>query len=133
MSSTLQNMAVDGRYTNRKPGQNGFDKIPRTRPKSELVECSVRYELELARGASHLSSTMSYATLEAAMVETVAEFVKQHGDDDLPVFLELLSRRLSERKKPEAASAIRILKDSGRPPSADELRRLWSSIGMAMG
>ncbi|MGV2289735.1 hypothetical protein AAHK20_13575 [Trinickia sp. YCB016] len=134
MSSTLQKMAVDGRGMYGKPGKNNdIDRIPRPRPRSELVECAARYELELSRGASHLASTMSYATLEAAMVETVAEFVKQHGDDDLSVFLELLSRRLSERKKPEAASAIRILKDSGRPPSADDLRRLWSSVGMAMG
>ncbi|WP_207004816.1 hypothetical protein [Trinickia mobilis] len=121
------------RCMQKRPRKNDIDNFPRPRPRSELVECAARYELELARGASHLASTMSYATLEAAMVETVADFVKLHGDDDLPVFLELLSRRLSERKKPEAASAIRILKDSGRPPGADELRSLWSSVGMAMG
>ncbi|WP_206171208.1 hypothetical protein [Trinickia terrae] len=106
--------------------------MQRSHRASELAQCDARYELDLARGASHLASTLSYATLESAIAETVGEFLNLHGGEHLPVFLELLARRLSERKKPEAASALRFHMNCGRPPTADELRTLWASVGAAM-
>jgi hypothetical protein len=99
---------------------------PRSRRASILGQCELRYAVELARGSSYLASTMTYSTLEAAVTETVEAFVSTHGDEFLPEYLELMSRRLSERNKPEAASLVRFWMNCGRSPSADELRSMWS-------
>jgi len=67
------------------------------------------YSLELARGASHISSMLSTATQEGAVREVMHEFVATHGRAELDVFSWLLAERLAERleKRGCAAAAMK--------------------------
>lgn len=73
----------------------------------DLARCQIEYFVELARASSHIASTQSSATQRAAIAETFSEFVECYGAHDFSVFVELLARRLEERRSPEAASAVR--------------------------
>ncbi|MEX3984135.1 hypothetical protein AB4Y45_34845 [Paraburkholderia sp. EG287A] len=62
---------------------------------------------DLARGSSHISSTLSEATRETAITEVTTGFVTAYGRHDLLVFVELLAGALDERRNPAAAAALR--------------------------
>ena len=55
------------------------------------------YSLELARGASHISSMLSAATVESAVQQVLQEFVATHGTVALEAFCWLLAERLDKR------------------------------------
>jgi hypothetical protein len=55
------------------------------------------YSLELARGASHISSMLSAVTVESAVQQVLQEFVATHGTVALEAFCWLLAERLDKR------------------------------------
>ncbi|HKR40484.1 MAG TPA: hypothetical protein VJU59_12530 [Paraburkholderia sp.] len=65
------------------------------------------YSLELARGASHISSMLSEATQASAVHEVVHEFIATHGRAELDVFCWLLAERLEKRGCAAAAMKAR--------------------------
>jgi hypothetical protein len=64
------------------------------------------YVVELARGSSHIASTLSPASQHAAIAEVLREFTLQYGSDMLPVFRELLAESLGDRGNTSAAQAV---------------------------
>lgn len=73
----------------------------------DRARCRIEYYVDLARASSHIASTLSSVTQQAAIAETLTEFVERNGTRDFPVFVELLARCLEERESPEAANAVR--------------------------
>ncbi|WP_165847968.1 hypothetical protein [Paraburkholderia lacunae] len=65
------------------------------------------YVLELARGSSYIASTLTPATLRAAIVEACREFREQYGADKVHIFRELLARSLEKRDNRKAAAVVR--------------------------
>ncbi|WP_187630887.1 hypothetical protein [Paraburkholderia sp. UCT31] len=74
------------------------------------------YAVELARGASHIASTLAVPSLHAAITETVDSFVKTHGKADLQPFLKQLADDIGHRRKPDAAIAVRHYAQFGSLP-----------------
>ncbi|MFD1560503.1 hypothetical protein ACFSHT_33510 [Paraburkholderia silviterrae] len=70
------------------------------------------WSLELARGASHIASTLSAATLQAAVHEVVQEFVAAQGSAELDAFCWLLAERLDKRGCVAGATQARDLDTS---------------------
>ena len=75
------------------------------------------YSLELARGASHISSMLSTATQEGAVQEVMHEFIATHGRAELDVFSWLLAERLDKRGCAAAAMKARDFDASRRMPA----------------
>jgi hypothetical protein len=63
--------------------------------------------VELARGSSHIASTLSPRSLREAVAEVMNEFAKLHGVDNHPGFRKLLADSLERRKNPKAATAVK--------------------------
>ena len=78
-----------------------------TRSKVALSPAEVKYNLELARGASVIASTLTEASLMQAVGETLSGFVATHGTEDLDTFVRILAERLNKRDRPDAAKMIR--------------------------
>ena len=78
------------------------------------------YEIELARGASHIVSMMYEETIHAAVRETVFLFEVLHGRDDLNAFAHALIGRLEQRGKPEAVKVLQDFIKRGRSPGIGE-------------
>ncbi|MEM5314478.1 hypothetical protein [Paraburkholderia sp. JHI869] len=74
------------------------------------------YSLELARGASHISSMLSVATQENAVYEVMHEFIATHGGAALDAFCWLLAERLEKRGCAAAAAQARDFDASRRMP-----------------
>ncbi|MFL9856753.1 hypothetical protein PQR72_13635 [Paraburkholderia madseniana] len=74
------------------------------------------YEMELARGASHIASVMYEETMHSAVRETVFLFEALHGRDDLKAFSDALIGRLEQRGKPAAVKVLRYFIEHGRLP-----------------
>ncbi|MEX3985323.1 hypothetical protein AB4Y45_40980 [Paraburkholderia sp. EG287A] len=74
---------------------------------ADLSRCQLLYVVELARGSSHIDSTLTVASRKAAISEILSEFEAWYGTGDIPAFVEILARRLEERANPDAASAVR--------------------------
>ncbi|TDN68854.1 hypothetical protein [Paraburkholderia sp. BL10I2N1] len=74
------------------------------------------YEMELARGASHIASMMYEESMLAAVRETILEFEARHGRDDMKAFAGALRRRLEQRGKPAAAKVLQDFIECGRLP-----------------
>lgn len=68
-----------------------------------------RYKAELARGSSHIASTLTSSTRAAAIAEVVSDFRELHGSENLLPFLELLAEALEKRNSSDAAAAVRNL------------------------
>jgi hypothetical protein len=83
-----------------------MDYAKKNRRTISTAGCEDQYRLELARGASHIASTLSAQGRAAAIAEVIDGFVLQYGETDLPVFLEVLADRLTQRGAKEAATAI---------------------------
>ena len=71
------------------------------------------YDVELARGGSHIASTQSPATLQAAVVEILEDFVTRYGTAASAEFLTLLAKRLEKRELPDAAALVRQVAEVG--------------------
>lgn len=74
---------------------------------SDSMKYEDRYSVELARGGSHIASTRSLATMQAAIADVLDDFVTRHGVIDSIFFLDLLAKRLENRGSPEAAMLVR--------------------------
>ncbi|WP_027801789.1 hypothetical protein [Paraburkholderia dilworthii] len=66
----------------------------------------IAYALELARGSSHISSTLTPETEQRAIGETLAGFCETYGEAELAVFQELLAEELRRRARHETALAV---------------------------
>ncbi|MGT2472129.1 hypothetical protein [Paraburkholderia terrae] len=86
-----------------------------------IAEAEVDYQLELARGASVIASTLSRQNMVAAIEETLCAFVSTHGTPDLDIFTELLRQRLRARNRLDAADAL-FIRDPALPRRQDEGR-----------
>ena len=64
------------------------------------------YVLELARGCSYISSTLSSDTQNSAIAEVFGEFRELYGERGETLFQRLLAEELQRRGKPDAASAV---------------------------
>jgi len=74
------------------------------------------YEMELARGASHIASMLYEQSIRAAVRETLLQFEACHGREDLKGYASALLARLEQRAKPEAVRVLRDFIDHGRLP-----------------
>ena len=79
-----------------------------------LIE--TRYALELARGASVIASTLTQSSSMQAIGETLSAFIANHGPEDLDGFVLILSERLIERGRADAAEMIRDWRAGWAPP-----------------
>jgi hypothetical protein len=76
------------------------------------------YLLKLARGSSHIGSTLTPESEQRAIAETLAEFCQVYGDAQVALFQQLLAEELRHRGKRDAAAAVAHFKfagGSGRP------------------
>lgn len=64
------------------------------------------FAVELARGASHIASTLSPATRESAVADVMDDFAGIHGEDMLPIFCKLLAESLRGRQDTQGALAV---------------------------
>lgn len=105
-----------------------MNEIRGKRHNASLAQCEVHYSIELARGSSHIASTLTAATLNAAVTEVVIDFVQRHGNDGLSIFLKLLADRLDARQKSAAASVVRHVDAFGSaPPLPQPARKVRGS------
>ncbi|MFM0009680.1 hypothetical protein PQR46_07440 [Paraburkholderia sediminicola] len=74
------------------------------------VNIRTTYVLELARGCSYISSTLSPDTRNSAIVEVLSEFRELYGEQEEILFRKLLAEDLQSRGKQDAASAVLAFK-----------------------
>jgi hypothetical protein len=79
-------------------------KSSRLKSTRSLIE--TRYTLELARGSSVIASTLTRSSLMQAIGETLSAFVANYGTGDLDGFVLVLSERLIQRDRADAAEMI---------------------------
>ena len=75
-----------------------------------MANARAAYVLELARGCSYISSTLSPDTRNSAIAEVLGEFRKQYGERDETLFQKLLAEDLQRRGNPDAAATVLELK-----------------------
>ncbi|MFM0732635.1 hypothetical protein PQQ52_19310 [Paraburkholderia sediminicola] len=75
-----------------------------------MANTRAAYALELARGCSHISSTLNADTRKHAIAEVLGEFRDLYGDRELVLFQKLLIEDLQRRGKRDAASAVAYFK-----------------------
>ncbi|MBC8752379.1 hypothetical protein OKW43_005717 [Paraburkholderia sp. WC7.3g] len=97
------------------PGDIDVKAVKRNRASDEALRLN-KYEVELARGASHIASTLYEESMLAAVRETILQFEAPHGRDDLMTFAHALLRRLELREKPAAAKVLHDFIECGRLP-----------------
>ncbi|HKT98210.1 MAG TPA: hypothetical protein VJS30_17045 [Paraburkholderia sp.] len=78
----------------------------RSRRVSSPAWCEDHYGLQLARGSSHIASTLTPATRASAIAEVIEEFETLFGLDDLRCFLDVLAQRLENRGAREASAEV---------------------------
>lgn len=78
-----------------------------------IAKARATYMLELARGCSYISSTLTPETRGRAIAEIFGEFRELYGDQELTIFRTLLVEDLTRRRKQDAASAVVNFKFSG--------------------
>ena len=71
-----------------------------------MANARAAYVLELARGCSYISSTLSPDTRNSAIAEVLGEFRKQYGERDETLFQKLLAEDLQRRGNPDAAATV---------------------------
>ncbi|MFC0396964.1 hypothetical protein [Paraburkholderia rhizosphaerae] len=69
--------------------------------------CEIDFQLELARGASFIASSMSKETLQRTVDETICGFAQMHGPSAAIVFCSVLSDRLLSRGRADAAAIVK--------------------------
>lgn len=72
-----------------------------------MDQCRRRYMAELARGGSHIASTLTPDGERSAISEVTGEFHRRYGTHDFEIFLELLAQALDARLRPETAAVVR--------------------------
>ena len=82
-----------------------------------VAGCRRQYMAELARGGSHIASTLSAVGEHTAITDVVSDFRKRYGCDDLAVFLELLAQALDNRLRARAATIVRRFSADPNPLS----------------
>jgi hypothetical protein len=75
-----------------------------------MANARAAYVLELARGCSYISSTLSPDTRNRAIAEVVGEFRELYGEQEETLFRVLLGEDLQGRGKRDAASAVLAFK-----------------------
>ena len=80
----------------------------------EEAQLLKEYEMELARGASHIASMLHTESIHAAVKETALLFETSRGRDDLKLFLRALTEKLEQRGKPEAVAILHDFIKHGR-------------------
>ena len=78
-----------------------------------MANARAAYMLELARGRSYVSSTLSPATRNRAIAEIFGEYCELYGDRELALFRSLLVEDLQRRGEWDAASAVADFKFTG--------------------
>jgi hypothetical protein len=78
-----------------------------------MANARATYVMELARGASHINSTLTPETCKRAIAEIFAEFGELHGNRELGLFQKLLVEDLHRRGNRDAASAVADFKFTG--------------------
>ncbi|MGQ7932381.1 hypothetical protein [Paraburkholderia sp. D1E] len=73
---------------------------------SAIVNARAAYVLELARGCSHIGSTLTPDTRERAIAEVLVEFRELYGERELVLFQKLLIEDLQRRGKWDAVVAV---------------------------
>lgn len=73
-----------------------------------------QYEVELARGASHIASMLYEESMLTAVRETMLQFESRYGHGDLKAFAHALLKRLELRGKPAAAKVLQDFIECGR-------------------
>lgn len=76
---------------------------------SQEVKFQTRYEVDLARGASHIASMLYADSIKSALLETLRAFEKQHGRGDYRIFMSALAQRLENRDRAHAVAMLRYL------------------------
>jgi hypothetical protein len=87
------------------PGET-MDHANKNRRATSPGWCEDQYSLELARGGSHIASTLTARGRADAIAEVVSSFVLLYGETDLAVFLEVLGDRLAHRGAAQAAAEV---------------------------
>ena len=106
-----------GRHSNRFRRTWGYD--VKTAKRNGAFDKALRlnkYEVKLARDASHIASMLYEQSMLAAVSETILEFEASYGRDDLKAFAHALLRRLELRGKPAAAKLLQDVIECGRLP-----------------
>jgi hypothetical protein len=83
--------------------------MPREQPekqKNMSLRCETDFQLELARGTSHIASSMTPDSVRQSIREALDGFVKLHGLTRLHEFREVLFDRLHVRGKGDAAKLV---------------------------
>lgn len=80
---------------------------------SQEVKFQTRYEVDLARGASHIASMLYADSIKSALLETLLAFEKQHGRGDYRIFMSALAQRLENRDRAQAVAMLRYLMEHG--------------------
>ncbi|BCG05189.1 hypothetical protein PPGU19_097570 (plasmid) [Paraburkholderia sp. PGU19] len=70
------------------------------------IELRLVFKVELARGASHIASTLSAASTAAAVAEVLEQFVMDCGLDKFDEFGALLIEDLKKRRCFKGAHAV---------------------------
>ncbi|MFM0404679.1 hypothetical protein [Paraburkholderia aspalathi] len=73
---------------------------------ASMADARTTYVLELARGCSYISSTLSSHTRSSAIAEVLGEFRELYGEREETLFQKLLAEELQRRGKPVAASEV---------------------------
>ena len=71
-----------------------------------LANARMTYHVELARGSSHIRSTLSAESRELAIAEVIGEFCVAYGNRDLGIFRQLLSDDLRKRGRGDDACVV---------------------------
>jgi len=91
----------------RLPQNRGIDvKAAKRKRSSDDVGRLTGCEMELARGASHIASTLHEHSIRAAVRETLLEFEACHGPQDVKAFAHALLGKLEQRGKPDAVNVL---------------------------
>ncbi|WP_025600014.1 hypothetical protein [Burkholderia sp. WSM2230] len=71
-----------------------------------VASARLAYLLELARGSSHISSTLTPESERRAIVETLTEFCELYGQAQVALFQQLLAEELRQRGKRDTAGTV---------------------------
>jgi hypothetical protein len=76
------------------------------------------FNLAVARGGSYLVSTVSAEGRAKQLQESVSEFIKQFGANELQYFLEEMENWLAARGYDACVAAVAYFREHGAPPPA---------------
>lgn len=80
--------------------------MPTGKSNAALANARAAYAVELARGRSYISSTLTPASRNRAIKEVILEFCRIYGKRELILFQTLLSEDLQQRGESDASTAV---------------------------